>query len=55
MSRETDVIMQSVLLILNRSKSLEEAIIAIEGMCNKENIDAVNAALVKIAENEKNY
>ena len=45
MAKETDVILRSVLLHLKTSKTLKQAIIRIEGLCDKDLIAAVEKAV----------
>jgi len=48
--RETDAILQSILYHHKNAKNVQDCIDAVEIMCNKENIDAVEA---KIAAKKK--
>jgi hypothetical protein len=43
--RETDAILQAILYQVKKAKTVDECINAVEVMCNKENLDAVEAKL----------
>ena len=47
MAKETEAILRSILLAARRAKSVSEVVMAVEAMCNKEDIDSVDAALAK--------
>ena len=51
MALETKVIMTSVLTHMKSSKSLEEALIKVESMCEKDWILAANDAVEKLKDN----
>ena len=51
--RETDAILQSILYQVKKAKTVVECVNAVEVMCNKENLDAVEAKLASEKEQEK--
>ncbi|MCL2109465.1 MAG: hypothetical protein FWH20_09010 [Oscillospiraceae bacterium] len=51
--RETDAILQSLLLNHRKAKTVKECITAVEAMCTKENLDAIEAILAKDKENQQ--
>jgi len=55
MAKETEVILQSMLYNVKRSKTLEEAIIALESMCDEQTIAYVEKKVKEAiaAENKK--
>jgi len=52
MALETSVILRSILLQVKKAKSVEEIEMAIEAMCSKDDIDAVNQSIQKLKEIE---
>jgi hypothetical protein len=50
MGMETSVILRAILLHAKKAKSLKEIEKAIEAMCSKEDIDAVNQSLRELSE-----
>ena len=50
MSLETSVILRSLLLAAKKAQSVKEMKKAIEALCNKDNIDAVNQSLRELEE-----
>jgi len=49
---ETSVILRAILLQAKKAKSLKEIEKAIEAMCSKEDIDAVNQSLRELNDEE---
>ena len=49
---ETSVILRAILLQTKKAKSVKEIQKAIEAMCSKEDIDAVNQSLLELYEDE---
>ena len=50
MALETSVILRSILLQVKKAASVKEIEMAIEAMCSKDDIDAVNQSLQKLKE-----
>ena len=48
MSLETSVILRAILLHAKKAKSVKEVEKAVEAMCSKEDIDAVNQSLLAL-------
>ncbi|MCL2071775.1 MAG: hypothetical protein FWH07_06030 [Oscillospiraceae bacterium] len=58
MARETDAILQSILFQHRKSKefengSIDDCIVAVEAMCTKENLDAVEALIAREKEKRR--
>ena len=53
MSKETDVILRSMLYNAKKSKTLKEAIIALEAMCDEETIAYAEKKVKESQEEEK--
>ena len=49
---ETSVILRAILLQVKKAKSVKEIEKAIEAMCSKEDIDAVNQSLLELLSEE---
>ena len=49
---ETSVILRAILLHAKKAKTLKEVQKAVEAMCSKEDIDAVNQSLLELMDDE---
>ena len=49
---ETSVILRAILLQVKKAKSVKEIQKAVEALCQKEDIDAVNQSLKELLEDE---
>jgi len=53
MVSETSVILRSILLQVKKAKSIEEIEMALEAMCSKDDIDAVNQSIQRLKDREE--